>query len=335
MYHFVRPDKDSTIYEYAPDLNVGADEILELDRVVGEEARALLMFDVTHIDAYIDASALAFTARLRMYVTEASQLPTTYELAAYPLDRSWQRGTGRKFNEPQTPDGVTWRSAGDVPWDFPGADFDLDVRCAQSFDFDAADVDLDLTKIVKEWVTGRENNGIILIREQSDENASTLKYFGALTHTVYAPLLSVAYDDSVYAPSVYQQQQPALNPESEPIQVQATRVKQTYAADGIKRFRAIARPAYSKRQFVEDDAPVPRRLPESTLRYSITDVLNDRVIVPFSAASTMSLGPRGYYFDIDLRNIQPERQYEVAFRYESPTGYTETYSGSEFRVTAA
>lgn len=332
MYHFLYPSKDSTIYEYDKDKNVGSDEILELDREDGEEARALIKFRLDDIQDFIVGSVADTEAVLRLWTTEATNLPFEYDLACYPLTASWTRGVGREPNNLET-EGVTWNKRGPSQWMFPGADFDVTVEGRQSFSHEPADAEIDVTELFSYWVVdGNDNNGLIVIRENDTTRSSELKFFGTLTHTIYPPELVVRYDDSVFAPTAEQEELGPLDPELQEVQVQLRSRKPKYAPDGIKRFRVVARDKYQKQQFAEEiEAPTQRYL-DGDLKYEIRDALNEKVLVPFSEESKLSFGESGYYFDIDLRNVQPHRHYDLTFRYESPTGYTERFDGDEFVI---
>jgi hypothetical protein len=74
--------------------------------------------------------------------------------------------------------------------------------CSQSFAYKTADVQMDVTSIVNQWLSASiPNNGFILF--SSDElNATgsgfTLKFFSRDTNTIYSPYLDVAWNDAVY-----------------------------------------------------------------------------------------------------------------------------------------
>lgn len=330
MYHFLYPSKDSTIYQYDKDRNVGSDEILELDRVDGEEARALIKFRLDSIRDFVSDSLGDAEAVLRLWTTEASNLPFEYDLACYPVTEPWVRGTGRASGVET--EGVTWTSRGPEPWTFGGGDFDVTVSGRQSFEHEPADAQVDVTDLLSYWVSGGDNHGLAIIRENDTTRSSELKFFGSRTHTIYVPELVVRYDDSVFAPTDEQRDLGALNPELEDVQVQVKGRKPQYAPDGIKRFRVVARDRYQKQEFAEEIKKRTPRYLDGDLKYSIRDALNEKTLVPYSEASKLSFGRGGYYFDIDLRNVQPDRHYSLRFRYESPTGYTENFEGTEFIV---
>jgi hypothetical protein len=88
--------------------------------------------------------------------------------------------------------GGTW-------WDYDN------LECTQSFSFESSDVYMDVTQIVKKWITGSgrfENDGMILKFsediESSVESLRSLKFFSTDSNTIYVPRLHVVWDDSTF-----------------------------------------------------------------------------------------------------------------------------------------
>ena len=116
MHHFIYSTKDSWIAELSSSANFGGDEILELKKEYDTYAlkgvsRILVQFDLTEISKSVVDNKISDEAKyyLRLYGTEGNRDSTVeYNLAAYPLSQSWEEGSGKKFNNPITKDGVTW-----------------------------------------------------------------------------------------------------------------------------------------------------------------------------------------------------------------------------------
>jgi hypothetical protein len=116
------PTKDTTIYEKAPSTNAGIDEILEITKIPATgttggaitgsyNSRILLDFDYTAISESIVSLGYnpnQFEYGLKLYTTEASEIPLDYSLEVYPISASWNMGTGRAGNVPATTQGVSW-----------------------------------------------------------------------------------------------------------------------------------------------------------------------------------------------------------------------------------
>ena len=218
----IYPEKDATIYSEEYLLNTGVDEILELTKTeselnVGQSAvaRSLIKFsddDINNVfQRYIISSS--YEANLKMYFAYASTLPTEYVLIVNPLYESWDMGTGRKSNTPQTKNGVSWkyRLSGEVsPWisgSYPanvtGSYYSESVGGGSWYDnlygtgsynqYSNKDIDIDITNIIRSYRSGSIiNNGFILRTSGSlefDKNYKYgLSYFSRDTNTIYPPI---------------------------------------------------------------------------------------------------------------------------------------------------
>jgi hypothetical protein len=109
------PEKSATIYSFYPTLNTGLDEILEISTFesinsTNEVSRTLLKFPTSEISlAMALVSSSAFSASLKLFVANTSQIPTSFTLEARALSQDWNQGTGRLGNVPITTDGVSWK----------------------------------------------------------------------------------------------------------------------------------------------------------------------------------------------------------------------------------
>ena len=109
-YHFLFPEKDTTIYShpYRQDLNTGIVETLSLASEKGADdnlyypSRILLKFkDSELIEVLRDKVSGSFSASLKLYATEYSQnLPVSQTIELYPLYENWENGTQRYLERP-------------------------------------------------------------------------------------------------------------------------------------------------------------------------------------------------------------------------------------------
>ncbi len=109
-YHFLYPEKDSTIYSHPNrrDLNTGIVETLALDSEKGINdslyypPRILLQFKDSELKTVLkDKVSGNFSASLKLYATEFSKnLPITQTVELYPLSESWNNGTQRYNDHP-------------------------------------------------------------------------------------------------------------------------------------------------------------------------------------------------------------------------------------------
>jgi len=206
-------------------------EILE-NKVI---SRALLKFDLTAISRSIaDGSIPNPQFRLKMKIAKEEELPLAYTLYTFPVSQSWEMGTGY-FSDGGSNEGVSWNWRNfysssywypPVESDFlPTADYLNDsasawlsfnrgggtwyykdglnnnVKCTQSFDYETSDVYMNVTSIVRAWITGSlPNEGFIVMSSLENQSGSNglLTFFSRDTNTIFSPTLDVMWDDSVW-----------------------------------------------------------------------------------------------------------------------------------------
>jgi len=318
MYHFATPIKDSTIYEYNTDKNVGSDEILELDRVNGDESRIVCMFDVDQLINKIDGlSGINYSCSVQFTTTEVSSLPIEYDIAIAALSKPFKRGTGRKFQTGISPDGVTWNETGTgIDWNTPGGDFFSAIESVDSYRFQRSDIDIEINDIFDDWVAGLNNNGLLLrLVPKYPNNAENvvLKYFGEQTHTIYQPRMVLKFDDS----DVDTENAVALSLNDQPVSRFRELKNEHYHANKLYRFHVIVEPRFQKQPFVEEATDkTSRYLADGSVKYQIKDQVTGKTIIPFSDASTCSFNAQdGYYFDVDFTGWMPNRYYTIHLEY--------------------
>lgn len=331
MYHFLAASADATVYQAAPGLNTGADEIIELGSSPGNLSRALIRFDASPLHGFVSASEMDGRAVVTLFVTEAGG-EAGGDLAAYPVTTPWTEGSGRRF-APVTPSGATWeRATSWSEWREAGGDIDTSRRASAPLDLADGAVRLDVSGVLPQAV----GEGLLLARE-GEPSSEVLKLFSRHTHTVFQPLLAVRYDDSLYAPTGFQRMREPLRPEEAPVVGSIGPIAPAYAPVGLHRFRLRVRPAGRRPVFIERDpgeGPTgPWRLPEGLATYSLVDRLSGVTLIPHSDESRVSFGRDGHFFDVDLRNVQPERDYDLSVRYTSLESTTHALASARIRVS--
>ena len=222
MIFSITGSKDTSIY-YGDDIvsaswNTGLDEILEVEKTLrtGNSnpflIRSLLQFDYTALSSLGVSGSRKFY--LKLFATQPENIPLSYSLEINAISQSWQMGVGKKFNTPVTTEGVSWYyKTGQTELDY-WASASLSTRGGTwytgsgqqiyvSYDYQAADLEVDVSSIVEQWVSGTiPNVGFILKLTDAEEVDSssygTLKFFSLDTNTIYKPRLDVRYDDSTY-----------------------------------------------------------------------------------------------------------------------------------------
>ena len=134
------PEKDAYISSKYPAQNTGRDEVLEVSNTnainldtsaqgdVPAVKRALIQFKTTDISDIITNKIgdSAFQSNLNLYLANATVSPLNYTIETFPISQSWNMGTGRSADSPQTDNGCSWGwrlESGSGAWDTDGGDY--------------------------------------------------------------------------------------------------------------------------------------------------------------------------------------------------------------------
>ena len=383
MHKYYYSNKDSWISDISHSQNYGGDEVLELHKAFSGDSvngvtRTLLHFDLTDISKSIDEETTPTDAtyHLKLYSTETSEFPSTYEISAFALSQSWEEGTGKLNSNPALQDGVTWKNydhrTANFTWSlgttnglgtsgsssdrleeegggiwFTGSRF----QQSQSFSYQSPDIDMDITNIVKRWITGSysgggepgnpasigandpkfpnglKNYGLILkfsgSYESSDNNRGDLKFFSSNTHTIYSPKLEVRWNDS---------DSPAGNTHTASLSsldmtgdvdnfIYVKGLRDEYKENETVKFRVGARKKYVGRTFATSVQTITGSfIPTGSGFYSIKDIVTDETIIPFGQFTSMSIDSNSNYFKQDLNTFQPNRVYKIILKVKYDDG---------------
>lgn len=206
--------------------------------------------------------------------------------------------------------GGTW-------WDYDN------VECTQSFSFESSDIYMDVTQIVKKWITGSgrfQNDGMILKFsdqiESSLETLNSLKFFGTDSNTIYVPRLHVVWDDSTFSTGSLQ----AVDVDNLSINV---KTKKFYNQSEKAKIRINANYKYPQKTYTTQSYYVQNYYLPSSSYYEIRDAHTDEVILPFNPTGTkISCDAEGNYFNLWMDSFQPERFYRVVLKVETDGGDT-------------
>jgi len=194
MHYFIFGDKDATIYSggTTSSINTGADEILEVNKVVAENgsvqniSRALIQFDYTDISSSIQDGKIPSTAKyyLNLYHAGSEELLRNQNLFAYMVSGSdWTEGNGKLVHDPVTTDGVSYQYRNhdeQTPWVTGSVLTDggawwtgsqggqYSVSSSFSMTKATQDVRIDVTDLVKNHIYSSSlfpNRGFIIKRE--------------------------------------------------------------------------------------------------------------------------------------------------------------------------
>jgi hypothetical protein len=132
-----------------------------------ELSRALMRFPITSIVSDRAAGTIPASGSVSFYLrvhnaTHPFTLPQDFSLTVTPVSRSWTEGTGLDMDEYKDLGTANWLRATDsVDWTSIGGDYiSIDPGSTYTIAFEQGyeDIELDVTRIVEQWVDGTHDN---------------------------------------------------------------------------------------------------------------------------------------------------------------------------------
>jgi len=366
------PEKDTTIYSKYPDMNTGLDQILEISNEITllegstpyasrvlikfptneiEEVLNTIVLPTVNTDSIITTSPIAspnglYSASLRLYLADASNLPDTYSLECYSISQSWEQGTGRYLYDPYDTENATWINR-DNTNEWLTASFFTDTTASflnstpgggtwwfsyagsQTFGINQSkDINLNVTNITDGYNSNTLINDGFLLKmtsnyELTNTSSYSLKYFSRDTHTIYLPQLEIKWDDSVYNTG-------SLNVlTNENIAITLGNNIGKYNRNDVYRFRVNARDIYPARQFTTVSVYTLNKALPSSSYWALQDLDTGEYVIDFDPTCTkLSCDGSGNYFDMYMAGLQPERYYKVLIKSSFANGSTVVYDNS-------
>ena len=361
MYQLYFAERDTTLYEKFPDQNTGIDQILELTKVSsGSKLNGIIQANTTNTRILLDFGSQISSITtdvsngkippigtginsssifLSLKASDASDLPLSYTIKAFPISESWSNGNGTYADIPETTNGASWhykdaKNPGTV-WSTGSAAsynnlgvFDNQgggtwmtgsgYEASQSFQNQSPDIRMDVTDIVQKWVNEDiTNNGFIIKRKYDEEiNGSILgsiKFFGRESHTIFLPRLEVAYNDVNLSGTG------SFNEISTDMYVPYIKnIRPEYRSGDITKFRIGVRPEFPIASYATSSFYITKdRLPVTSY-YSISDTVTNEIIIPFDegvkSSTQISCDDKGSFFKLNLNTFLPERYYKIALK---------------------
>ena len=338
MIHSIYASTDTSLYEYYPTKNTGLDEILDLSKLIVSSSlynnRALIKFDLSQISQSIVSGTITNPKfYLNIYTADIKEVPYQYNIEVYPVSQSWQTGNGRYRNQPQTVYGSSWKNrsnteASTVEWTTSsfnanttggatgGGTWFTNYNCTQSYNVSNADIRIEITSIVNDWLNGTlQNEGLIVKKSAADEQSTakfeTLQYFSSDSQTVYTPKLEVAWDNSVFVTGSLTQ------PSNEKELVLYTpNLKKEYSEMSKARINLRVREKYPTITFAtQSNYLTVNYLPTSSLYYSVRYADTNETVIPFDSTYTkVSCTSSGNFFDMWMGGLYAEKYYKFVFK---------------------
>tara|TARA_R110000796_G_scaffold82592_1_gene181009 strand:- start:49729 stop:50841 length:1113 start_codon:yes stop_codon:yes gene_type:complete len=369
MIYSIFPNDDTTLYEASSSLNTGLDAILEITKQ-GEasgsagslvasgsvyNSRALVKFDLAAVSASLsDGTIKSPTFYLNLYTTEVEDLNLSYTLKAYAVSQSWEPGKGRLFNNPKTVVGAGWKyrdsklvgtqwttasfavgSTGSFISVPGGSTWYTGSAASQSFSSQTADVRMDVTQLVLNWISGSvPNEGFVVRRSRAEENNATqygsLKFFSRDTNTIYLPKLEVAWDDSSFVTGSLTELT------NEDVILYMKNNVDSYPSGSKAKLRVAGRERYPSKTYATQSSELTIKYLPTSSYYSIKDASTQETIVPFDTSNTkISCDGTGNYFKLWMDGLQPERYYKFVFRVDTEGSTVKRFFDDDyiFKVT--
>lgn len=176
------------------DANMGASDILEVFSIYGqvqdendnyslEESRILIEFDISEIQADIDAGTLDSGTQfyLRLFNAEHGRtLPMNFELEVDTITADWEEGAGldmESYNDLTYGKGSSWNEKGaGVTWTSEGGDFTGSPVTAE-FDEGYEDLLVNITAFVNVWLAAPATNYGLIVKLPATATAQTRSYY--------------------------------------------------------------------------------------------------------------------------------------------------------------
>lgn len=197
------------------------------------------------------------------------------------------------------------------------------IECTQSFSFQTADLYMNVTPIVKKWITGsgRFNNDGLILKfsndiESSLETLNSLKFFGTDSNTIYVPRLHVVWDDSIFLTG-------SLSPITDENMNINLKLKKFYSQDERAKIKIYANTKYPQKNYTTQSYYTVNYYLPSSSYYEVRDAHTDEIILPFDyTGSKISCDGTSSYFNLWMNSFQPERFYRIVLKVETNGGDT-------------
>ena len=347
------PTKDATIYSRYPVKNTGLDSIIEatadFSTGTAHASRYLVQFSQDEIDSIIDnkIGTASFQVNLKNFVADIKNLNTDTTLEVYSVSGSWNMGTGRFIDSPETDNGVSWvyktysgsgewtttgfeaystgsygSIAGGGTW-YTGSALGLNVTQSQVYNYTSnKDLNINVTNTIQTWYSasnslgGFTNDGFIIKQSNSDEFVASLykqaklQFYSVDTNTIYPPELQFQWDDFLYSTS---STIPVIN--TTQMVASLDNNPGVFRRSEIHKFKINVRPEFPIRTYQTASLYTPSNYLPETSYYAIKDLSTNEYIFNFNDTYTkISADESNSYFTIYMNGLEPERYYQILLK---------------------
>jgi len=354
------PTKDSTIYSKFPARNTGLDSIIETS--TDKDAylsRYLIQFSQEEINTLVDNTISSsygtsgsfenIKVNFKNFISEISNLNTDTTLEIFPVSGSWNMGTGRFNDSPETDNGCSWafksfsgsnawstsnfqsystgsygNVAGGGTW-YTGSTLGFNVTQSQIYNYSSnKDLGVDVTGTFKTWYSqskgltsnGFNNDGFIVKQSISDEvgglyKNAEIKFYSVDTNTIYPPELEFKWKDHSFVTS--SSSIPII--QNSELVASLDNNPGEFRRDSIHKFKINCRPRFPSRTYQTSSIYLNQHyLPQSS-SYAIKDLDTNEFVINFDNDYTkISADGTGSFFNLYMKGLEPERYYQVLLK---------------------
>lgn len=348
----IYPYKDSTLYSFYENANMGLDSILEVGNPLvstgtSEVFRFLLAFDQSEITDIINTkiSGSQWQSNLKCYIANAEGINFNSTIYTYPVSGTWDNGSGHFGDNPITTDGVSWKWRtfdGGTAWEQSGfpqyvtASFintnkgggvwftgssnpSLNVISSQSFDIRSnKDFNMVVTDIVKGWYSSSfDNNGFIIkwddeIEFSDSESIQPNLKFFSVDTHTIYPP-ELEFKWVDYTFNTGSSVLPTIN--TSQLYASVTENPGFFYPESINKFRIECRPQYPTRVYQTSSIYTNNYYLPTSSYYAIKDLDTNEYIIDFDNEYTqISADDNSSYFTLYMNGLQPERYYKILIK---------------------
>lgn len=319
---------DTTLYQRYPRVNTGYDEILEIGKLKkpGDEnvyysgsasVVSLINFDISdHINWAPTASVY-----LNLKIASASVLNKDQVVVAYLMSSSWEEGSGYFIQQPyNAEDGATWESVNGLYSSSISSSYTINT-------YPIEDIKFNITSLINYAVTSSSWNGLAITLPNTSledgSNKSNIRVFSSQTHTIYAPTITVEWDNQSY-------QTGSLKPlPTNQIEISYKNIKEEYVYGSKENVYLVVRDKYPTKTFNTTLRYQNKYYLPKTAYYRIRDVAANTLLNDFSTASSLNCSDNATYFLLDTSRLNKGRYYRIEFKIVKPNGEVLLFSPLE------
>ena len=178
--------------------NMGLADSLEVFHIYGQESsssaensRVLINFPISDIITERAAGEIPVSGSVSWFlrvhnVVHAGTLPKNYNMTISAISRSWDEGTGLDMEGYSDVGYANWvdaasSSLGTSSWTTAGGDYHASPTYTANFDNGTEDIEVDISTLVEQWVSGSKGKYGVGIRMQNESalSSSYTKKFSA------------------------------------------------------------------------------------------------------------------------------------------------------------